>query len=133
MAPLRFCAHPGCPTRVVHGRCPEHKQVVHKKRTRQERGYGKEWQRFRRVEFPGMLSKEGIVQTCGARLSPGWSKHSRCAAAGVINIADGLELDHDPPLRDDERGDVDLVCDPTRVSFLCKSCHAAKTRGEHRQ
>jgi hypothetical protein len=56
---------------------------------------------------------------------------SRCKAAGVFN-ARRLHLDHNPPLRDDERTNERTVCDPARVGWLCVSCHTAKTTRERR-
>lgn len=136
LTPMRFCVEPGCSTRVAYGRCAHHQRSrLISRPTRQARGYGKEWQRFRGITFPDLLRKAGIPDACGSRLAPSPSPYSRCAAAGVVNMDNSLELDHEPPLRDHERGDVGAVCDAQRVAFLCRSCHQAKTsmqqRGAH--
>jgi hypothetical protein len=118
-APLRFCPSPRCTQRVARGYCSQHRRPsAHK------RGYTKQWDRFRTVYFPAMLVEKGIPPCCGARLASGPSRHSTCAAAGLVNF-EGLELHHEPPLQDWEREHPHLVCDPDRVEFLCKPDHAA--------
>ena len=54
---------------------------------------------------------------------------SECRAKGVLN-ANLLHLDHDPPLRPEERSHRATVEDPMRVGFLCRHCHAKKTQRE---
>ena len=51
---------------------------------------------------------------------------SRCRRRGVLT-ATKLHLDHEPPLRPEERRDRRAVENPLRVGFLCPSCHSAKT------
>jgi hypothetical protein len=54
---------------------------------------------------------------------------SRCRADGFQNWRN-LHVDHDPPLRDEERQHRHLVEDFMRVGLLCASCHATKTNRE---
>ena len=84
-----------------------------------------------------MLVDAGITPVCGASLPTGpGPEHSQCHAAGLYayTSADGssLHLDHEPPLQDHERQDVQAVCDPARIVLLCQSCHATKTAKESR-
>lgn len=60
---LTTCAEPGCGALVRKGRCPQHKRKPWAQRlSRQERGYGAEWDRIRRV----VLAEEAyICQYCG--------------------------------------------------------------------
>jgi hypothetical protein len=77
-----------------------------------------------------MLIAAGVAPICGAALPDGPSmKDSTCKAEGRITFR-RLHLDHDPPLRADERCDRRVVCDPLRVGFLCASCHSTKTNRE---
>ncbi len=50
-APLKACAVPGCPNRVVKGRCPEHSKQANRaedtrRGSRHERGYDSRWSRY---------------------------------------------------------------------------------------
>jgi len=85
-----------------------------------------DWRAFK-VWFINRLIVRHITPVCGAHL-PGGPKttDSRCHAAGLLN-GDNLHLDHEPPLRPEERVDRRAVCDPMRVQLLCQSCHAAKS------
>lgn len=123
---LRFCAEPGCSTRVPRGRCPQHART-----SAHRRGYDAHWERFRTVTYPMLLLEQGIyIHTCGARLQPGPHPYSECAKAGIGTFTE-LELDHDPPLKHWERAHPRIVCDPARIGgYLCKTCHAKKTRHE---
>jgi hypothetical protein len=77
-----------------------------------------------------MLIAAGIAPICGAALPDGPSmKDSECKADGRITHR-RLHLDHDPPLRDEERSARRAVCNPLRVGFLCASCHSRKTNRE---
>lgn len=55
--------------------------------------------------------------------------HSACKAAGFLtglsSTGDGLHLNHEPPLRDEERQYPHLVCDARRIELLCAACHGA--------
>jgi hypothetical protein len=57
------------------------------------------------------------------------SQHSICRAQGLLN-GERLHLDHDPPLRDEERHDPRAVMDPLRIVLLCATCHNTKTARE---
>ena len=70
----------------------------------------------------------GIAPVCGAALPGGPPMtDSQCKAAGRLN-ASRLHLDHNPPLRPEERQDRHAVEDMHRVGWLCVTCHAARTR-----
>lgn len=128
---LRACAEPGCPELVQAGRCPAHARVVEQRRgTATSRGYDSHWTRIFRPWFIAQLIKHGIAPACGAALPGGPSMaDSHCKAEGRLN-GRHLHLDHDPPLTDAERRDRRAVEDPTRVGFLCRECHGAKTQRE---
>lgn len=131
-APLRVCAAPRCPNRVVTGYCPDHQRQAkarHRPQGAHGQGYTRQWEYFRTVVFPSLLADIAKAAICGARLAPGPSPHSRCARDGRIE-GRRLHLDHDPPLQDWERTHPHRVCDPARVAFLCRSCHGRKTRTE---
>ena len=128
---LRPCANPGgCHELVESGRCKAHATEQDAARgSSAERGYDGYWRRFI-IWFRHQLIAKGIVPVCGAALSGGPSMaDSQCRAQGLLNDHD-LHLDHDPPLRPDERQDRRAVCNPLRVGFLCASCHARKTLRE---
>ncbi len=129
-APMRPCAG-GCGALVRKGRCPACAPDIDRRRgTAASRGYDVFWAKFR-LAFIASLVALGIVPVCGAALPDGpRTAHSKCKAAGLLTFAsaDGssLHLDHEPPLRDEERGDRRAVCDPLRIQLLCASCHAQK-------
>lgn len=129
-AALRPCAQPGCPTLVRAGYCDQHRPRARDMRqSASRRGYGRAWEDFRR-RFDTMLQAAGLASICGAALPGGPTMAaSQCRAAGLVNGWD-LHLDHDPPLADYERQSVKAVCDPRRVGWLCRRCHAAKTASE---
>jgi hypothetical protein len=117
-------------------RCLTHaRQQDQLRGTAHARGYTyRDWQPFRR-RFLAALVQAGIVPVCGAALPEGpVSRDSACRDAGLLTFTstDGssLHLDHEPALRDDERGDVRAVCDPLRIVLKCQACHAAKTAKE---
>jgi hypothetical protein len=69
----------------------------------------------------------GQPVACGASLPNGpLMVDSACARAGLL-VTTRLHLDHEPPLRPDERDDPHAICDPLRVGFLCHSCHSRKS------
>jgi hypothetical protein len=124
---LRPCAA-GCGVRVTAGRCPACSRRTEQRRgSAAARGYGHHWQAFRR-RFVARLVELGIVPVCGASLPTGpKTTDSLCVADGLLNGED-LDLDHDPPLTDEERKDVRAVCDMNRIQMLCgRRCHPIKT------
>jgi hypothetical protein len=129
---LRPCSEPGgCPELVESGRCAQHARAAERFRgTATSRGYDSHWSKVFRPSFIQHLIAAGIVPVCGAAL-PGGPRmlDSRCRAQGVLNDR-YLHLDHDPPLRDDERADRRKVENPLRCGLLCRSCHSAKTLRE---
>lgn len=81
-----------------------------------------------------MLVSAGIPPCCGAALPDGpKTQDSQCAASGLMVFASAngasLHLDHEPPLRPEERGDTVAVTDENRIQLLCSLCHAAKPTG----
>lgn len=133
-AALRPCAG-GCGALVPRGRCSTcARQTEQRRGTSTDRGYDARWRHFRK-RFLAMLVDRGIVPVCGAALPDGpQTSASACRSAGLLTFtsADGssLHLDHEPPLRDDERQDVARVCQATRIVLLCQACHAVKTATE---
>lgn len=129
---LRPCAG-GCGTLVTKGRCPACAREPERRRgSAHQRGYGTAWEAFR-LQFLQMLLDHGIVPCCGAVLPTGpKTTDSQCLAQGY-QTAEGLHLDHEPPLQDWERRYPEKVCDPNRIQLLCGPDHSAKTirdRGE---
>lgn len=129
---LKPCAQPGCPELVESGRCKTHERQKEQYRgSAASRGYDYTWTKFR-ARFFQMLVAAGVAPVCGAALPNGPSgQHSKCKASGVLEDRN-LHLDHEPPLRDEERSDPAKVCDPKRVQILCRACHSAKTLAEQR-
>lgn len=132
---LRPCAFHGCPALVPSGYCLEHEGESHRTDVRRgtatQRGYGVRWRAFRIWVRNRMIALH-ILPVCGATLPGGpQTTDSLCRAEGrlVGQNADGsdLSLDHEPPLQPHERHDTRAVCDPRRVQFLCRECHARKT------
>jgi len=134
--PSHVCSFHGCPAVALsRGRCAEHARQRERTRgTAYRRGYTSAprspWQVFRRRIVALMLEANRPV-VCGSSPpdGPSVAVYSRCLADGVQNGFD-LELHHDPPLTNEERqaaarGDRRAFDDPTRVGWLCKSCHAA--------
>lgn len=128
----RPCPTPAC-AHILHGTepCPTHghrtARYDRQRGSAWRRGYGHEWRIFR-LQVRRRMIQLGIVPVCGAALPGGpLMTDSRCKAEG--RLTDGaLHLDHDPPLRAEERHDPRTVCDSTRVGWLCGACHAARTR-----
>lgn len=93
------------------------------------RGYGTAWKIFRQ-QFIGLLLEQGQIPLCGAIVQGGpETTDSHCAIHGRFTSSQ-LELDHEPPLQDWERHHLEIVCDPRRVQFLCRSCHSRKSNRE---
>lgn len=128
-APLRPCLG-NCGARVKSGRCPACSRIVEQRRgSASQRGYGTSWEAFR-LQFMSLLVQAGIAPVCGAALPDGpRTQDSQCQQQGVVN-GDRLHLDHEPPLQEWERRIISRICDPSRVQFLCATCHSAKTRRE---
>ena len=103
-----------CPLclQLVKGRCltcrPEtDRQYDQHRGTASQRGYDKDWRRFRRQ----MLAERPLCQDC--------------EATGQTTAA--AEVHHILKLRDN----YDLRLEPTNVMCLCKACHSRRTaRGE---
>lgn len=127
--PLRPCAG-GCGQLVRKGKCAKcNRRTEWNRGTRQERGYDSHWLRFRQYFFH-LLIQQHIMPVCGAALPTGpQTTHSQCKQHGWLTT-ESLHLDHEPPLRDDERDKPWIVCNPQRIQCLCASCHAAKTQKE---
>ena len=117
--------------------CTQHKNARAKaydryRGTAHSRGYTyTQWRPFRDA-FVGALVAAEILPVCGAALPTGpRTQDSACQAQGWLTFTslDGssLHVDHEPPLREDERRDMAVVCDLNRVQLLCRSCHATKT------
>lgn len=121
-----------CGTLTVSTRCPHHARVREQARgSASSRGYDAQWRRFR-LWFRHQLIRRNIAPVCGAILPGGpVTTDSQCRADGR-STWDDLHLDHEPPLRDEERHNVRAVCNPVRVQFLCRRCHAAKTQRQER-
>jgi hypothetical protein len=136
-SPKRACLTIGCPVLVDRGRCPACTKQSYRGSSTQQ-GYTSAWDRFRTKTFPSLLVAAGAMPMCGAVLPGGpVTKDSRCKDLGRYTFNSGptqsLHLDHEPPLRQDERANERAVCDPLRVQYLCKGCHSVKTRREREQ
>lgn len=118
-----------CTQLVASGRCAEHARAdEHQRGTATARGYDSHWSKVFRPWYLRQLIAHGIAPVCGAALPGGPAMTaSTCKAQGRLNDR-RLQLHHDPPLRDDERGDRRIVEDPRRVGLLCAADHAAETR-----
>jgi hypothetical protein len=130
---LTNCPEPGCSELVASGRCAAHANKYEQQRgSSSARGYDYYWRTFFHQEIRDRMVALDIAPVCGAALPGGPSMvDSQCKTAGVFNDRD-LHLDHDPPLQAHERRNRRAVCDPTRVGWLCASCHARKTKEEQR-
>lgn len=133
---MRACAgRPGCPNLVASGVCRDcssrrAKVDAQQRGTAAERGYDTRWVKFRSW-FRNRLVAAGIPPVCGASLpgGPDTKAWSHCAGDGVLNDRD-LHLDHEPPLRPDERSNWRAIQDAARCGYLCARCHALKTRAQ---
>lgn len=132
-APLSPCrGKTGCPNLTpAHTLCSSC-APTHGRRSASARGYTSYWSKVFRGLFVRQLIRADLAPICGAALPGGPAMHdSVCKREGRITDR-RLHLDHDPPLREDERDDRRAVCDPLRVGFLCASCHSLKTNRERR-
>ena len=110
-APLRFCAAPGCPSRVVSGYCAEHQRPRKAQHSRFYTGGGVYYDhRWRRARVAFLAEHPFCV---GYRAEPG---HAALATV----------LDH----RNPHRGDHGLFWDETNWQGLCVACHGRKTADE---
>lgn len=112
MAPLTFCATPGCPQRVPSGHCAQHRRTQRHDEAQAQHAHGRALQWDRRWR----------------RLSTWWRQHHPlcvcCAAAGRVEPA--TEVHHVQP----HRGDLALRYDPANLQSLCHRCHSRKTLAE---
>jgi len=110
--PLAYCSVPGCPARVVRGRCYQHQGALDRdrERTRPNRDVRK----WYRLEAWAWLRR--VVLQAAAY---------SCAACGVITV--DLHVDHIRP----HHGDRVLFWSRSNLQALCARCHQLKTqRGE---
>ena len=108
-AALRYCAEPGCPARVVRGRCTQH-------RTDQER--------YRLNIDVRRWYRTARWRTLRAQLFDANPLCVECEKAGVTRI--WTDLDHVVP----HRGNPDLFWNPKNLQGLCAPHHTMKT-GRH--
>jgi len=130
---LKACPGEGgtCRELVASGRCQKHaRQVEQHRGTATSRGYDSHWSKVFRPRFLRLLIAAGRAPVCGAALPGGPAMtSSTCKAQGLLNTR-RLHLDHDPPLRPEERSDRRAVEDPMRCGLLCAVDHARKTQRE---
>ena len=100
-APMRLCVAPGCSTRVLKGRCPQHTHQREQLRgTRQQRGYDAAW-----LKLPAaFLAQHPLCLFC--------------AEQGQVTAAS--DVDHITPFTS--------LSDPRRLNVLnlralCNPCH----------
>lgn len=104
----RPCTEPGCPTLVRGGRCDPHRRKRERARgTRQERGYDRHHERWRRQ----VLERDRHV--C-----------QPCLRAKRINT-ENIQADHIVPF--DQGGER---LDPGNGQAICSRCHGFKTAWE---
>lgn len=122
------------------------RKVEQRRGSAHARGYTRHWREVFIPLFVRLLIAAGIRQpdlwghgatVCGAALPDGPAMtESRCKADGRLTFTnmDGssLHLHHSPPLLDEERDNRRAVEDPTRVGFLCATCHGAETNADQR-
>jgi 5-methylcytosine-specific restriction protein A len=86
-SPLKACAAPGCPNRVVKGRCPQHsKQAARledeRRGSRHERGYDNRWAKYSKARLqqhplcadPFHVHDElGAFAECTDHVVPAWA------------------------------------------------------------
>ncbi len=112
-APLRPCAHPGCPKTQTANRCEDHKKQYGHQRddpataTRERKFYWSTAWRSTRAKY--------------LRANPLCVEHQR-----ENKIVAAEEVDHIVPIANG--GDP---LDWGNLQGLCKSCHSAKTRKEN--
>ena len=107
--PLQYCTEPGCPVRVVRGRCDVH-AIVRLETARPD----VDVRRLYRTERWTCLRRAVIVDAA-----------NQCAGCGLVTLR--LEVDH---VRR-HGGDPALFWNRRNLQALCHDCHTAKTnRGE---
>lgn len=101
----RFCAHPGCPTKVARGRCLVHERAYDQQRgTAHQRLYTTRW----RTASKRWLAKAGR-QLC-----------VYCQAEGRVTAAECV--DHEPA----HRGDAKQFWDKRTWRPSCLACNTRK-------
>jgi hypothetical protein len=130
-APERICAGTcGKTITTRRDKCDKCARTTEQQRgSASARGYGSQWARWR-LQFIAALVRQGIPPVCGAVMPGGpQTTHSQCQAAGLwtgtSSHGESLHLNHEPPLTDDERQKIRVVCDPRRIELLCAACHGA--------
>lgn len=112
--PPRPCSHPGCGRLTDTGRCELHPHQHgwapdSERGTRQQRGYGREWERIR----VAILRRDRYLCQC-----------EECKAGNRLTVAH--EVDHRIPKA---RGGTD---DPDNLRAINRDCHRRKTAREGR-
>ena len=111
-APARYCPHPGCPERVVSGRCSKHQRAKAKAYDRLrpssgQRGYDVGWRKLRAM----ILASSPLCMDC--------------QAVGRVTLA--TDVHHVAKLVDHPERRLDV----SNLMPLCKACHGVRTvRGE---
>lgn len=115
----RPCQHPGCGALVRDGAryCPAHKRAApgsfadRSRGSRQERGYGGNWERLRQIVFRrdnGLCQeclRNGVLTVVGDKPYSAWCDHIVPKAEGGSDDAENLQT-------------------------LCRKCHQVKTDRE---
>lgn len=101
--PRKPCTSPGCPARVLNGRCDKHKRLAGRQRTTWTSLYGTEWPRIR----ADYLRRHPWCALCG-RLATVGDHHPR-----------GIRL-----LRKQRNADVHA---DRHLRPLCAPCHSQQT------
>jgi len=110
--PLVACAVPGCPARVVRGRCDAHRAPVERQRERDRPN--RDTRRWYRID----------AWTAVRRIVLAEAQYT-CAACGLLTV--NLHVDH---IRK-HNGDPALFWGRSNLQALCPRCHQQKTeRGE---
>lgn len=115
--PLKQCAKPTCPKRVVPGGCycEDHKAEANKKYDEKRgnsnsRGYGAKWRRLRKL----VLNRDPICKCV--------DDSCQCGGGGCMKAS--TDADHIIPKRD---GGLDRM---PNLQGLCHDCHSSKTARE---
>jgi 5-methylcytosine-specific restriction protein A len=112
----RRCAHAGCQTLVLRGRCEAHKGLganyEQERPNAYARGYDRQWQRAR----------EGFLR-----------QHPLCECedcqGGKLRVTPANVVDHIVP----HKGDKGLFWDESNWQAMGKSCHDRKTRADEKE
>jgi 5-methylcytosine-specific restriction endonuclease McrA len=108
--PLQACTEPGCPARVLRGRCEAHTLPARQEGDRDNVAVRRWYRTARWMRLRLAVLVDAAYQ---------------CQGCGAVQVA--LEVDH--IVR--HRGDPDRFWDRTNLQALCSTCHAHKTnRGE---